>query len=80
MEINWQEPSPLSSGKGFSDTLREVVPILRQNPGRWALIAEDASVSITTRWKELFPDIEFTTRGLPDNRGRASIYARAKED
>lgn len=77
MEINWQEPPPMQTRKGHIDTLREILPALQANPGRWALITEDASVASITRWKTLFPGIEFTTRQGEHPRGRAAIYARA---
>lgn len=47
-DVRWEEPSPSNKNGGRSIYWREIADMLRANPGRWALISEDAaSVTVT---------------------------------
>lgn len=77
-EIKWQEPPADARGR---DKWGPVADELRAQPGRWALVAEGVSASMSTAFKrgriiafQPAGSFEAVTRNVVD--GRADIYAR----
>ncbi len=79
-DIKWEEPPPASKGRG-STKWKSILAELRRNPGRWALVLDDASPSMTTfikqgRVGDAKPG-EFEARSRCEGgQRRGAIYAR----
>jgi hypothetical protein len=70
--VVWKDPPPRLNRRRE----REFVQILRNNPGRWAVVAIAKSPSMA-HWIRKTYGFEAATHKLPD--GRFEVYARAPE-
>lgn len=77
MTITWADPPASHSSR--KSTAREAVAVLKQNPGKWALVAASAtrneSVSLFQSMKR--HGAEAVTR--QNSEGRIDVYARWPE-
>lgn len=82
MEIKFQDPPPTFAGRNAASQHFEFAEALRANPGRWAVLADDASASVVTsvkagRYAAFRPagSFEATSRGI-GKANRAKVYVR----
>lgn len=73
MELKWETPS-----HGAADGRERWAPVLdqlRDRPGEWAVIAEDATANLGAQLKRTHSGFEFTARGVKNNRAE-KVYGR----
>lgn len=70
MQINWETPSKVKSGRG---KYAELAKALQERPGEWALVGEDMPATTATYLKSTY-GLEATVRDVSN--GRAKVYAR----
>lgn len=72
-EIIWKEPPPAKSGRRPDNETRKAA--MRDNPGRWLLWGDAASLTVATNLRRE----GFETRSSRRKDGRFDIYARFPE-
>lgn len=79
-EIIWQDPPKQKISSRPSDTYRgkwqKLAGDLKQHPGRWALVATNASPGIVMHLKMAGLDVQTRTAGLGYRSTYCDIYAR----
>lgn len=80
-EIQWRNPPAASRGRGAKARIDKVVSALKENPGRWALVAENCTTGSTPIYRKR--GCEVTIRGTgeksPSGQPLHDIYARWPE-
>lgn len=76
-EIKWEEPSEPAKGPGSGQRYAALVAALKENPGRWAVVAENAPATVAGYLKRRY-GLEVTTRGVKNNRAE-KVFARWPE-
>lgn len=79
-EIKWEDPAPDPRSRG---KYRDLIRALRNNPGQWALVSEDAATTLSSAIKKGLGqwapagDFESVSRSLEGGQGnRVKVYAR----
>ena len=79
-EMNWQEPPAPKSGGRSRGRWDHVYEQLRENPGKWALVAENSlsgiAASLRARDTEKRIEFRYLTDGKGYEKSRCDIYAR----
>lgn len=72
-ELKWETPD-VARGKGMRGRWPAIIEQLKERPGEWAVVDEDASPNITTFLKSRY-GVEAVARGVKNGRAER-IYAR----
>ena len=72
--IRWQEPPASTAGRRANENRINTVKLLKENPGKWALVAECVNGSAVVPWKKL--GCEAVGRRSTKDAKKADIYVR----
>ncbi len=72
--IRWQEPPASTAGRRANEDRVNAVKLLKENPGKWALVAECVNGSAVVPWKKL--GCEAVGRRNAKDAKKADIYVR----
>jgi hypothetical protein len=65
VEIQWEEPGPKPQNHNLIRD--EILPVLRENPGRWAVVKEFANRNTCSaskaHYRTQYPEFEWESRG-----------------
>lgn len=78
-EIKWEEPGKATRGKSLSSAIDAIADQLKANPGKWALVQENAFNGGVVTWQKRGLETA-TRRPAGTQKGRCNIYARLNPD
>lgn len=80
-EIQWKNPPSSIRGQGRASRIDKVVSALKENPGRWALVAENYTTGAGVTYTKRGCEITTRSTGKKSQAGNLlfDIYARWPE-
>ena len=80
-EIQWKNPPSPKQGPGATGRIDRVVSALKENPGRWALVAENYTAAAGETYKKRGCEVTKRSAGKkgPSGNPLYDIYARWPE-
>lgn len=78
MAVRWQEPPESRGRPRIFDIDPAEMDLLKANPGRWALVAENTHSGMASTFRERYPDLEISARTGDEDclPGKVHLYAR----